>query len=148
MQKKKNIFIATGSLLIILVVLGGILFLIRKDKITGKVLNDSPKYQVIYTFNDNRKVYSEFKDTKYVTKLGKSYDLSTALKDNLFNLDNMLNNIKKVDGLNDGGTKIYYLNNHIDIVKCHKINSNTNNTFIEDYYIVKDSKNIIDDLCK
>ena len=60
----------------------------------------------------------------------------------------MLNNIKKVDGLNDGGTKIYYLNNHIDIVKCHKINSNTNNTFIEDYYIVKDSKNIIDDLCK
>ena len=79
MQKKKDIFIATGSLLIILVVLGGILFLIRKDKITGKNLNESPKYQVIYTFNDNRKVYSEFKDTKYITKFGKSYDLSTAL---------------------------------------------------------------------
>lgn len=146
---KKSKLILLISFIIILLAIVVITVIIKNNKskiinIAGQTLNSS--YVNIYTFDDGSKVYTQFPDIEYINKSGKKETLEQSLKEDKTIIDKIVAKTTRVNGLNDGGTKIYYFNKKyanksFEIVKCN------NKDGIKDIYIIENADSIIDKIC-
>lgn len=101
-------------------------------------------YALVYQFANGNKLYSEFSNVEFEYIEGKKYDLSTALKDNLITMDEIISKMKLQDELNDGGSKIYIQdsknklsNSEFIIVKCNTLDNNHDIIIGSNQYIIE-----------
>lgn len=88
---------------------------------------------LIYTFEDNSKLYSELGDIDVFLSDG-SFKLSDAISKNMIGLDEVIDRMNYVSEVNDGGSILYeykvsdngLFNVNLMLVKCHKIIDGSN----------------------
>ena len=105
----------------------------------------SKNFAEIYSFEDGRKIYSEFANIEFIINENESVNLKDALNQNKISIDDIINKMTYQDSLNDGGSVVYYYsikdnnlaNKDFYLVKCHNIieNKNNNNIFNENIII-------------
>ncbi len=120
----------------------------------SKMKNCTNDIHLLYTFNDGRRLYTKCLNTIEIKDNDKTYNY---LEKELNNDENIMNeifeNLKFVNEYDDG-SKYYqsnsshiYANNDIAVIKCHKLNLDTN-LFNEDIYIGLDGMEYTSDFCE
>jgi len=109
-----------------------------KIEASGQKFNES--FTIIYEYDDEVKVYSQFTEV-YVYLKNDKVKLSSALSDGIITMDNIIMKSDSFIEANDGGTKTYIFNKEkLSVVYCKTLDG------INDIYIT--DINEYDGVCK
>lgn len=147
-KRKKLMIIYVSVIVITLIAISCIVLhssLGRRNRISLSQNKLKSGYIKIVEVADSVNVYSQFYDTEYTDKAGNNHALGKALHNNIISIDELAQKSSGRDALNDGGTMIYYFNNHVanrkfKIVKCQTLAG------VKDIYFVGIDKDV-DNLC-
>lgn len=134
-MKKSKTLIAIITILLILAVITIVITKMNKIKFHFDNPIDTPQF--IINIEENRKLYTYFKDN-YIVKNNKKIDLRAALENKDINMEDIMKNIKYLTGANDGGSIFFVSKNNnvfnrtIHISKCDSFKENGDN---HNYYI-------------
>lgn len=128
--------------IIIICVFVIVIFLLKDNRENQLIIGDeklAESFIKIYDISDNRKVYSQFTSVQYIDEGKEQFSLGEVLRNNVVSLDDILAKSNYYDGLNDGGSVVYYfrkernafVNKDFEIVCCDTLDG------VKDIYIIE-----------